>query len=99
LSSSRGRRGTESALVDHADGESFVLIDARPVAIDPAAVGSGPVARVVAVGFGDDLPVPSAIALRGLTLRPPSPVHSKGAALADGALELRWTRQARGAWS
>lgn len=95
----RGRGGTESALVGHAGGESFVLIDARPVAIDPTVVGSGPEARVVAVGFGDDLPVTSAIALRGITLRPPSPVLPRVAALADGALELRWTRRARGAWA
>lgn len=95
----RGRGGTESALAGHAEGESFVLLDARPVAIDAAAAGNGPEARVAAVGFGDDLPVSSVVALRGITLRPPSPVHPRLAALASGAIELGWTRRARGAWS
>src|SRR3546814_15502306 len=33
-----------------------------------------------------------------ITLRPLSPVHGWARTLADGTLELRWTRRARGAW-
>lgn len=94
----RGRGGTEGAVVGHAAGERFVLLDAAPVAVDPAILGNGADAQVAAVGFGDDAPVLSAIALRGIALRPPSPVHPRSRMLAGGALELSWTRRARGAW-
>ncbi|WP_256449493.1 hypothetical protein [Novosphingobium sp. G106] len=42
---------------------------------------------MAAVGFGDDVPVSSIIALRGITLRPPSPVHPQVSFLAGGAIE------------
>lgn len=91
----RGRGGTEAAVSTHVAGESFVLLDGTPVPLDAALVGS---AVVVAVGLGDTEPVASPIALRGATLRPLSPVHPRSARDADGALTLRWTRRARGAW-
>jgi hypothetical protein len=94
----RGRGGTESALAGHLAGEPFVLLDARPVALDPLLVGAAPDARIAAVGFGDDDPVTAPIALRGVTLRPLSPVHPRVATLPDGTLALAWTRRARGAW-
>ena len=55
-------------------------------------------AMIVASGRGDADPVVSAIAMQGTTLRPLSPVHPRLATLADGSLEMRWTRRARGAW-
>ncbi len=94
----RGRGGTEAAVAGHVAGERFVLLDARPVAIDAAVVGSTQGAAIVAAGLGDEEPVVSDIALRGITPRPLSPVHPRAAWLADGSLELRWTRRARGAW-
>jgi hypothetical protein len=94
----RGRGGTESAIPGHAGGESFVLLDMGPVALDPAIVGSAPGTEIVAAGRGDADPVASSIALAGITLRPLSPVHGQARNLADGSLELRWTRRARGAW-
>jgi hypothetical protein len=94
----RGRGATEAGLASHVVGEQFVLLDARPVALDPALVGDDPGARVAAVGLGDEAPVLSAVALQGITLRPPSPVRPRVRALADGAVEIGWTRRARGAW-
>ncbi|MCC6829672.1 MAG: phage tail protein [Novosphingobium sp.] len=94
----RGRGGTEAALAGHAAGERFVLLDDRPVALDPATVGTVPESLIVAVGRGDDTPVSTPIALAGIALRPLSPVHPRATLLADGALALGWTRRARGAW-
>ncbi|MCW1429146.1 phage tail protein [Novosphingobium sp. JCM 18896] len=95
----RGCGGTEAALANHVAGERFVLLDGRPVALDPARVGSVPGVQIAAVGFGDDAPVLAPIALRGVGLRPPAPVHPRVAAAPDGALELGWTRRARGGWA
>lgn len=94
----RGRAGTEHSTGSHATGEPFVLLDQTPVALDPALVGSAPATQVVALGRGDAEAVASPIALRGITLRPLTPVHPRRRLLADGALELRWTRRARGAF-
>lgn len=95
----RGCGGTEAALAAHAAGERFVLLDTRPVALDAARVGGVPDARIAAVGFGDEEPVYAPIALRGITLRPPSPVHPRIVVSPDGGLELAWTRRARGGWA
>ena len=94
----RGRGGTEAAAAGHASGERFVLLDARPIALDPLEVGVLPGTQIAAVGFGDEAPALSSIALRGMTLRPLAPVHPRRRMLADGTLELAWTRRARGAW-
>lgn len=94
----RGRGGTEAAVVGHGAGETFVLLDTRPVALDPAIVGAAPAAMIVAAGRGDEDPVISPIALRGITRRPLSPVHPHAELRPGGALVLRWTRRARGAW-
>lgn len=94
----RGRAGTEHLTASHAAGESFVLLDQTPVALDPALVGSTPTTQIVALGRGDAEAVASPIALRGITLRPLAPVHPRRSLLADGTLELRWTRRARGAF-
>ncbi len=94
----RARGGTETALVSHVAGERFVLLDTRLIALDPAILGGVPDAQIAAVGFGDAAPVMAPIMLRGITLRPPSPVHPRLRWLADGSLDLAWTRRARGAW-
>jgi hypothetical protein len=94
----RGRGGTEAATAGHVEGEAFVLLDSRPVALDPAIVGVAPDTAIVAAGRGDDEPVVSVIALRGITRRPLSPVHPRVHALGDGGFRLGWTRRARGAW-
>jgi hypothetical protein len=94
----RGRGGTESAIGNHVSGEAFVLLDHRSRQLDVGLIGTGPDARIVAAGRGDPNPVISQINLRGIALRPMSPVHTRAIHLADGALQLCWTRRARGAW-
>ena len=95
----RGRGGTEAAVAGHVAGETFVLLDAEPVALDPAIVGAAPATTILAAGLGDPFPISSGIALQGITRRPLSPVHPRVASLSDGGIELGWTRRARGAWS
>lgn len=93
----RGRGGTEAAISGHRPAERFILLDRAFTALDPALVGTAPEARIAALGLADSAPVMSAIANRGLTLRPLCPVHPR--CVADGPdLVLTWTRRARGAW-
>ena len=94
----RGRGGTENHVPAHAAGEQFVLLDGRPVALDPSRVTSSPETVIVAVGRGDDEPLASPLEMQGITLRPLSPVHPKAIVQADGSLTLAWTRRARGAY-
>ncbi len=95
----RGRGGTEAAIGNHLAGERFILLDGKPRALDPALVGAAAGTLIVSVGLGDAMPVPSPIALRGITRRPLSPVHPRATTLADGSLEMDWTRRSRGAWA
>ena len=67
-------------------------------ALDPALVGDAAYARIAALGLGDAEPVFAPIGLAGATQRPLSPIHGVVATAPDGALSLRWTRRARGAW-
>ncbi|MCT2399195.1 phage tail protein [Novosphingobium mangrovi (ex Huang et al. 2023)] len=94
----RGRGGTEPAIATHGTGEAFVLLDARPVALNPAILGREPARQVVAIGRGDSDPVAAPVLLDGVTLRPLAPVHPRCATLADGTWRLSWTRRARGGW-
>lgn len=93
----RGRGGTEgTALGGHSAGASVILLDERLVAIDPAVLGSDD--TLAAIGHADEQPVFWPIALRGISDRPPTPVHAHAEFAANGALALRWTRRARGGW-
>lgn len=94
----RGRGGTEAAaLAGHAAGTSFVLLDARPVRIDAARLGSA--TGLAAIGLADTAPVTAQIANPGATRRPLTPVHPRIEANEAGDAVLRWTRRARGAWT
>jgi len=96
----RGRGGTEGkAQMGHQPGARFVLLDEKPAAIDPLALGTADTATLAAIGLADSEPVTAAIANAGLTLRPLTPVHPRAIETADGGLLLRWTRRARGAWT
>ncbi len=95
----RGRGGTEPGIAAHGPGESFVLLDGAPVALDPGIVGTAPGTRIAALGLADDEAVASPIAGRGATLRPLCPVHPRRAEGADGGIVLAWVRRARGAWT
>jgi hypothetical protein len=92
----RGRGGTEAAAhAGHAAGTRLVLLDSRPVRIDPMELGSS--SGIAAIGLADAAPVISAIADAGITLRPLTPVHARMEPL-EGGMILRWTRRSRGAW-
>ena len=96
----RGRDGTEAAAeAGHPAGTAFVLLDGKPVALDPAKTGAAPDTSIVAIGLGNAEPVNAPIANPGLTLRPLVPVYPRADALPDGSMQLSWTRRARGAWS
>ncbi len=90
----RGRGSTPAG--SHRPGASFVLLDRAAVPLDSAALGSAETRKVAALGRGDGDPVLAPIALNGISLRPPAPVHPRAAFLADGTLKLQWTRRARG---
>jgi hypothetical protein len=95
----RGRGGTEAAAqAGHPAEAAFVLLDTKPVALDPTKAGPSQRTSIVAIGLGDAEPVSAAIANPGTTQRPLVPVHPHTLWLADGSLELSWTRRARGAW-
>ncbi|MBC2665042.1 hypothetical protein H7F51_05900 [Novosphingobium flavum] len=95
----RGRGGTEQSIDSHLSGEPFVLLDGGPTLVDGALVGQNPLATVAAVGAGDAEPASVPIRCRGLTQRPLFPVRPRVEPLADGSLQLGWTRRARGAWA
>lgn len=95
----RGRAGTESAIANHAAGDPFVLLDGIATSLDAAMVGDLPSALITAIGLGDEVPVTSLIACRGITRRPLFPVHGRRKTGLDGSLTLSWTRRARGAWT
>ncbi|HCF24637.1 MULTISPECIES: phage tail protein [unclassified Novosphingobium] len=94
----RGRGGTEAAVTSHHSGEDFVLLDGSGTLVDPTTLGTSPLAQVVATGLADPAPVVVPVTLRGIGLRPPSPVHPRWSAFAGGVRQLSWTRRARGGW-
>jgi hypothetical protein len=95
----RGRRGTEAAMREQGPGTRFVLIDfdaLLPADLPAGAIGG--LTELRAVGVGDDDPVPADAAIGGRSVAPPSPVHPRVAALADGSLAIGWTRRSRRGW-
>jgi hypothetical protein len=94
----RGRGGTEpGARAGQPAGAPFVLLDDRPVALDPARVGTA--ANLAAIGLVDSEPVTAPVLNPGMSLRPLVPVHPRSRASGSGGLVLEWTRRARGAWN
>lgn len=95
----RGCAGTEAAITGHHAGEAFALADARLTPLDHAAFGVAETATILGMSRGDAEPVSSPLLLAGLGARPLAPVHGRAMWLADGSLQLGWTRRARGGWS
>ncbi|MFD2577901.1 hypothetical protein ACFSTD_03170 [Novosphingobium colocasiae] len=62
-------------------------------------MGSSAEAAILALGRADADPVAAHIAARGVSLRPPAPVHGRARVLPDGTTRLSWVRRARGAWA
>jgi hypothetical protein len=96
----RGRGGTEPAAAQGAiAGAGFALLDAAPVALDPAGLGESEGATIAAIGLADPEPVFATLTNPGLTRRPLTPVHGRAGDAADGSLRLEWCRRARGGWA
>uniref|UniRef100_UPI0035E460E8 phage tail protein n=1 Tax=Novosphingobium chloroacetimidivorans TaxID=1428314 RepID=UPI0035E460E8 len=91
----RGLGGTEAAIASHVEAEAFALIDARGTPLPSLVEGED---TVLALGRGDAAPTSSPLHLAGIARRPLAPVHGRSRRRADGSLDLRWTRRARGRW-
>lgn len=96
----RGVRGTEAAIGRHRIGDRFALIERDNVAaIDLPAAAIGREVRVLASGVGDvATPAEVRVAVSGVSVAPPSPVHGRVAVQANGGLAIRWTRRSRAGW-
>ena len=92
----RGRRG--SAVVDHAAGERFVLIDpVQLVPFDPPIEAIGHSLRFKAVGAVENA---ASVAAVGITvdanaLKPSAPVHMTATMTPAGAITVSWIRCSR----
>ena len=95
----RGRGGTEPvASVGQVAGARVALLDDRLVPLGGIAAVNG-TTQLAALDNGGADPVLASLENPGRTLAPPCPVHPHVKRLPDGALALRWTRRARGAWT
>lgn len=91
----RGRRGTDHAMADHAEGEPFLLLDAERLAAVPQPGGHS---HVIAVGIGDATPASAERDIGGEALIPLSPVHLRVEADGSGGRAVRWIRRSRSGW-
>ncbi|HEV2568703.1 phage tail protein [Sphingomonas sp.] len=94
----RGRRG--SAVMAHAAGERFVLIEPDALlAYDPPQSQAGGEVRMLASGVGDAAPVEAVTLAVGEALRPPPPAHFTAARRSDGGFDVHWVRSSRIGWA
>ncbi len=98
----RGRRGTEWATGDHAEGDRVVALSADSLSRVPRTVDSIDSERFykpVSIGTAAGRVDPVAFTYAGVNLKPYSPVHP-GGSRSGGDLTIRWTRRTRigGAW-
>ena len=95
----RGRGGTEAtALQGHQVGESFVLLDERPLLLEASLQGIRTAQSIAGIGLADDEPATSSIENWGASRRPLSPVHPRTEERPDGSWHLSWVRRAGGSW-
>lgn len=90
----RGRGGTEWGMSSHAVGEPFVLIDPATLREVPApdwSIGNEMVARQSAQQGG----VSASLVITGDRVKPWSPVDLQAAPMADGGVQVSWTRRSR----
>lgn len=96
----RGRRGTEAAIGTQVIGQRFVLIEADAAAtIDLPLSSIGTTVKLIASGIGDVAgPAAIDVAVPGLSVLPPAPVHIVAAALPGGDMRVSWVRRSRAGW-
>jgi hypothetical protein len=95
----RGRRGTEWAMEEHAEGEPFVLLDQAQLLIVPltrAQVGAR--VRVTPLGLADDGTSFVEHLVTGDAMRQPSPVHLRASYDTSGNLSCTWVRRSCLGW-
>jgi len=96
----RGRGGTEpAALTGHRAGAAFVLLDDKPVLLDPTNAALATTQAIAAIGLADSAPVLAPIANPNIGRKPLTPVHPRANEMPNGSWWLAWTRRARGAWN
>ncbi len=96
----RGRGGTEAAAgAGHAPGTQVTLLDDRLLLVSPDLLSGSSAPLFAAIGLADEQPVMAETQNPGASRKPPTPVHPRIAANADGGLSLSWTRRARGGWA
>lgn len=94
----RGRGGTEHvASRGLPAGVSFALLDEKPIPLQPGDIAQG--TAIAAIGLADPEAVVAPILENGRSLKPLVPVHGVAIETTDGAIELRWRRRSRGAWT
>jgi len=95
----RGRRGSEAAAGAQMVGDRVVLLQAEAArTFDLPLSVLGREVRVMASGVGDATPVETRCVMRGASVAPPSPVHLRCFAEADGSATVKWTRRSRAGW-
>ena len=95
----RGRAGSEDAAqIGHEAGVDVLSLDGHFTAVDPALVPAEAGVRIAAIGRGDLEPAFAEIQNPGLSRQPLIPVRPRANHLADGSIQLCWTRRARGQW-
>ncbi len=95
----RGRGGTEHSAAQGQPAQTIaVLLDDRPIALDPGLVPPLTSTRIAAIGTGDTDAVIAPLANAGLSRRPLCPVHAKVRIDQAGTRRFSWTRRARGQW-
>jgi hypothetical protein len=96
----RGCFGTGDIWPSHLAGTSCLLLEAESLRIldsIPTPVGAN--ISVEALGLGDVQPVTAALAVVGLAILPPSPVHGRAEWRNGGDLWLVWVRRDRLAYA
>lgn len=95
----RGRGGTErAALQGHPAGTPVILLDESLIAVEQLSPAAATASTFAAIGLADPEPAVAPLAGTGTSLTPLQPVHPRSRLLANGDLQLAWTRRARGAW-
>ncbi len=95
----RGRRGTEGAIGGQSAGDRFVLLEAETLVTQDLSIQTvGSSACVLAQGVGDEDAAEAGVAVTGVSIVPPAPVHLRIDTLPDGSAEVRWIRRSRLGW-
>ncbi|WP_375197371.1 phage tail protein [Sphingobium sp.] len=98
----RGLFGTEWAMMSHAPGEPFLLLEEDRLVEPLTGQGSGleidGSLRMAAIGVGDSEQAEATLTISGEAMTPPAPVHVRVDADGAGGWTIGWTRRSRNGW-